>query len=647
MPARRSAICLLLVLTSLLSLAPLAAQEELPSWTSIGPDGGKVQTLATSPALPNRIFAGLVGNGYGIFRSTDRGKSWSAAPDQLGRVVLDLAISADGSAMYAATRTGLLKSTDGGALWPVLEETTVPMYSLVATHPRRSGIVFAVRSGVLYRSGNGGVTRQAVAGPENVLALAFSSGSRTVAYAGGSNGLWKSTDDGRTWTSVDLGLGSTAPVQSIAVDPRNPKVLYAGAQLNRRFLFKSTDGGATWRQSQRGLPVTDGLVPIVTDIAVDLANSSIVYALLGNEIYRSVNAGRDWAPLPKLPGRLVADLEPAPFGLLAATRAGVFLSPDRGLTWQLRTSGMVATSITGMDIDHQEPARLYAADATVGIFKTPNQGRPWLRLGEIEGLIDWSRPVRVDPNDPQTVYAGSAFAVAKSRNGGRRWTLHGDLACNVTDKIFIDPQDSSHLFASGRFFTGGCGQVPGACIGFRSLDAGESWECIPGLPRLGIPLGVEPFSSAVYAFAGAGLWRSTDAGSTWSLLDEHLFAVSFAASPLVEGTLWIGQQGAVARSRDGGQTWQSFPTAPPGQGDDSDQYVTALAPDPVDPETLYAANRRGVLKSTDAGETWSPAGLWPPAIAFQGGLVIDPGDPAILYAGTDGLGVLRLDQSGN
>ena len=647
MSFRRSGICLLLALSSLLVLAPpRLTAEELPSWTAIGPDGGNVRTLATSPALPGRIFAGLVGSGYGIFRSTDRGRTWGAAADQLGRLVLDLAVSADGSAIYAATATGLLKSTDGGALWPALDARQGTAYTLVATHPRRAGIVFAVRAGVLYRSTNGGVARQAVAGPEGVQALAFSPGGRTVAHAGADNGLWTSTDDGRTWANVDLGPGASTPVQAIAVDPRDPRVLYAGVRFNRRVLFKSTDGGATWRLSQRGLPLTNGLVPIVTDLAVDPADSSVVYAVVGGELYRSVNAGRDWALLPaKLPGRLIADLETTPYGLLAATQAGVLHSANRGLTWQLRTDGMVATSITGLAIDHQEPARLYAADASVGIFKTASQGRPWLRLGEIEELLSWARPLQVDPDDPQIVYAGSVAAVAKSTNGGRRWALHGSLGCIVVSRLFIDPRETSRLFATGPFITSGCGQLPDACTFFRSLDAGESWECVQGgLPRFAFPLGIEPFSSNVFAVFNSGLWRSTDGGTTWSLLSDHLAALSFAASPLVEGTLWIGQRGAVARSRDGGQTWQSFPIAAIGW---EEADVFAIAPDPVDPETLYAAATRGVLKSTDAGETWSLAGLWPTDVAFLVGLVVDPGDPAIVYAGTDGLGVLRLDQSGN
>lgn len=634
-------ICLLLM-TLALATVPLAA-DDLPSWTSIGPDGGQVETLATSPALPGRVFAGLTANGYGIFRSTDRGRTWGASADQLGRNVFDLTIGADGAAIYAATDAGLLKSTDGGALWSAVEGSE-RTYTLVQAHPRRPGMIFAVRDGVLFRSTEGGGTRQVFDGPEGVLALAFSSGRRTLIYAAAGNGLWKSADTGQTWRRLDLGFPGL--VQTIAADPRNPRVLYAGLVQNRRVLLKSTDAGATWKLSQRGLPIVDGSTLLsVGELAVDRTDSSIVYAVLGQqELLRSSNAGRTWARAGRPPGLLLNDLETTRYGLLAGTSAGVFLSTDRGLTWQIRTSGLVATSITGLAIDHQDPPRLYAGDANAGTFKTVNRGRPWLRLGDIAEPFAWARPLQVDPDDPLTVYAGSTGAVAKSTNGGRRWTRHDGLSCLAVLDLLLDPRETSRLYASGQFFTSACGLRPGACTFYRSLDAGETWRCIPEAQyRFTKPLGIDPFTSAVYAQAlGGHLLRSTDGGTTWTVLFENLSASSFATSPLVQGTLWAGGDGRVRRSRDGGLTWQDFFAGLP-----AESPVVELAPDPAALHTLYAATEGdGIFKSTDAGETWSLAGIWPSGIRFQNGLLLDPTDPSIVYAGTDGLGVLRLDQEG-
>lgn len=639
MSFRRLAICLLLFV---LPLTRLAA-DELPVWTPIGPDGGNVQALAVSPALPGWILAGLP-QGYGIFRSSDRGKSWGAATDALGRNVLDLAISANGRAFYAATDRGLLKSTDGGARWPALDAEA---YTLVAAHPRKAAIVFAVRGGVLLRSADGGVTRDAVAGPEGVAKIAFALvGQRTVVYAGAGNGLWRSTDDGRTWKDASPPFPSPPHVDAVAVDPGDPRVLYVGVRHEKRVLFKSVDGGATWRLSQRGLPVTGGVLPAVSEIAVDRTNRSIVYAVAGGALFRSVNGGRDWSrPASQPPGGLVNALEATGYGVLAATPAGVLLSIDKGLTWQPRVAGLAATSIASMAIGHQEPARLYATDVSLGIFKTANQGRPWLRLGDLATPPVSSHLLAVDPVDPNIVYAGTTGKLFKSASGGRRWVgLASFHFCVGLGEIALDPREPTRLFLAA-------GLVPPCldpyiCTFFRSLDAGETWQCIGDPIYRHSFLAVDPLTSAVYARASFGLVRSMDDGETWTTLGAGSWSyavASLAASPLVEGTLWAGEGSTVMRSLDGGQTWEPFPTGMP-----SGDFVAALVPDPADPATLYAASRQsGVFKSTDAGETWSPAGVWPPGVRFRGDLLIDPNDPAILYAGTEGLGVLRLDQSGS
>ena len=641
MSFRHLATCLLLVVLPF-SRSRLAA-DELPVWTPIGPDGGNVQALAVSPALPNWVLAGLQ-QGSGIFRSADRGKSWGAATDTTGRSVLDLAISANGKAFYAATNQGLLKSTNGGARWPVLD-ASAGVYTLVATHPRKTAIVFAVRGGVLLRSTDGGVTRNAVEGPEGVAKIAFApAGQRTVVYAGAGNGFWRSTDDGRTWTEVGPAFASPPHVAAVAVDPVDPRILYIGLQQGERVLFKSRDGGATWRLSQSGLPATAGTLPTVSQIAVDRTKPSLVYAVAGGELFRSINSGRDWSrPVPQLPGGAVQDLETTGYGVLAGTSAGVLLSVDRGLTWRLRAAGMSATSVAAMAIDQQEPARLYASTGLTDVFKTASQGRPWLRLGDLASPSIAGRVLLADPSDPNLVYAMSGDRILKSTNGGRRWDAALASPCLLLSRMALDPREPAHLFASS-YINIECS--PDLCTFFRSLDAGATWDCIgnfvSGLYG-DVLLGVDPFTSAVYAQVSGSLWRSTDSGETWTS-QGSLGADSFAASPLVEGTLWAGQGRLVRRSRDGGQTWQSFSLG----GLPSGESVVALAPDPVDPATLYAATRQnGIFKSTDAGETWSQAGLWPSGVLYQGGLLVDPGEPAVVYAGTNSLGVLRLDQSGS
>lgn len=635
---RIQALALSLLFSLFLVTLPLAADE--PSWTAIGPDGGDVRTLAAGPGTSGLVFAGFQHSGYGLFRSTDRGRTWAvvALPRQS---ILGLALGADGRTVFAATPGELARSTDGGVTWLDVGPAN-GVFTFVETHPSRPGLVFTRRDSLLFRSVDNGATwTNDPSWPFDVDTLAFGPGG--VAYAGGGNSVWKSLDAGRTWSPTNQGLPPGARVWALEVDPKTPRIVYAGLPQNRRSLFKSTDGGATWKPSQRGLAVDGKPVQAVQDIALDPVDPSIVFAVAGYSLFRSGNQGRDWTRLGPLPGLLVNDLEPTRYGLLAATQAGVYLSRDRGLTWQPRTAGLLATSISALVMDTHTPPRLLAADARSGIFRTPHRGRPWTRLPfDVEERYLTPRPLAVDPENPRVLYAGTLEGVAKSVDDGRTWTIR-ELPCLSPGEIVLDPRDTGRLYATG--VARRCGQPADACPLYRSFDAAETWECLrldlPGSAAASV-VGVDPLTSIVYLRSGPGrLWRSEDFGATWSLaFSPDLAAYAFAISPLTDGTVWAAQLGQIFRSRDRGQTWETFTAGLP-----QDNMVVALTPDQADPEILYAATLTGgIFKSTDEGATWSPAGVWPSGLLFRGDLVIDAEDRSILYAGTDGLGVLRLDQ---
>lgn len=205
---------------------------------------------------------------------------------------------------------------------------------------------------------------------------------------------------------------------------------------------------------------------------MDPADSSIVYAVLAQqELFRSVNAGRNWARVSRPPGVLLNDLETTGYGLLAGTSAGVFLSTDRGLTWQIRTGNLLATSITGLAIDHQDPPRLYAGDANAGIFKTTRRERPWLRLGDIAEPFAWAPAVSfaASPLVEGTLWAGGPGAMGKvrrSRDGGLTWQdFSTGLPSVAIVELTPDPVDPATLYAA----TEGDGI-------FKSTDAGETWS---------------------------------------------------------------------------------------------------------------------------------------------------------------------------
>ena len=163
----------------------------------------------------------------------------------------------------------------------------------------------------------------------------------------------------------------------------------------------------------------------------------------------------------------------------------------------------------------------------------------------------------------------------------------------------------------------------------RSVQAGPSFLHVYAL---------DPFTSAVYSLSGGNLYRSTDRGDTWTLIHAGLGATtSLAASPVTPGTLWALRPGQAGRSTDDGRTWKLYRA----RGlNTTDRF--RLVPDPVDPLRLYAASH-DVFRSDDGGHTWARVGPGLEGL-FVTDLVVDPVHPRILYAGTAGRGVLRIEQ---
>lgn len=188
--------------------APFAAAQ----WVSLGPEGGEVTALATSPSQPGLVYAGLTYGG--VFRSSDGGRSWRPARGGLQTLVWDLAIDpADPETVYAGSGRGLWKSIDGAETWRrVRGGLPDGLLEALAVHPTRAGTVFA------------GIWR---------------------------TGLFKSEDGGASWRQIGRGRGlGSARVPAVpldlAFDPDEPETIYAAVEHARSGVYESTDGGTTW-----------------------------------------------------------------------------------------------------------------------------------------------------------------------------------------------------------------------------------------------------------------------------------------------------------------------------------------------------------------------------------------------------------------
>src|SRR5829696_833302 len=231
------------------------------------------------PASPQRIVSGLThgpgkrgfaafvvdrrssstvyaGTGSGVFKSSDGGETWRSANRGLSDTDLfDLAADPQHSTtLYAATASGVFKSTNAAATWEVTGLTKMNAIA-VAVHPRRSATVYVANDRGVFKTSDGGENWRKVARGPRAFALAIDPHQPRTVYAGTGRGVMKSTDAGATWTIMSRGLfiRETAEevghrlaegfVTSLALNPRNPRTLYAGCDYG---VFKSTDAARSW-----------------------------------------------------------------------------------------------------------------------------------------------------------------------------------------------------------------------------------------------------------------------------------------------------------------------------------------------------------------------------------------------------------------
>ena len=311
---RRARVCLGIGVL-LLSTAGIT-RAGIDVWTSNGPEGGSIWALAIDPDTPTTLYAGT--DRGGVFKSTNRGTSWSAVNTGLTSTCAALAIDpTTPTTLYAGGGGNVFKSTDGGNNWSGTE------------------------------CGSAGE-------------LAIDPATPTTLYAGGAGGVFKSTNGGINWSAVNTGL-TYSWVSPLAIDPATPTTLYAGTFDG---VFKSTNGGGNWSTVNSGLDVLA--------LAIDPVSPTTLYAGTLGGVFKSTNGGGNWSAvntgLTYSWVRALAIDPTAPTTLYAGTTGGVFKSTKGGNDWSAVNTGLTNTNVTALAIDPATPTTLYAGTFAGGVF---------------------------------------------------------------------------------------------------------------------------------------------------------------------------------------------------------------------------------------------------------------------------------------
>jgi photosystem II stability/assembly factor-like uncharacterized protein len=260
-------------------------------------------------------------------------------------------------------------------------------------------------------------------------------------------GVFRSTDGGRTW--ADLGLKETRQVGRIRLDPNNPDVAYVAAvghlfgPNEERGVFRTRDGGKTW---QKVLYVDENTGAI--DLAMDPSDPNTLFAATYQRRRRA-------------------------FGFSASGGGGgIWRTTDGGDHWTELKNGLPKgeKGRIGLAIYRRDGNLVYASVEALGddngLYRSTDRGETWEKVSDRNPRPMYFSQVRIDPNNPDRIYEGGVqFGV--SDDGGKTWWADGAPGAHVDDHaIWIDPHDSNHVLIGND---GGVAQ---------SWDGAEHWRLL-------------------------------------------------------------------------------------------------------------------------------------------------------------------------
>jgi len=620
-----------------------------------------IGALALAPSNPKIVYVGTGVNtifadsayGDGVYKSVDGGENWQhvglEGTQHIGRILVDprnpdiVLVAAMGHSSGPNEERGVFRSTDGGRSWKkVLHKDSVTAAVDLCFEPGNPRVVYATlwhgirkpgQKGTSYGPGSGlyksldeGVTWTQITGNglpegdwgrEGVAVAPGNHGQRVYLILEAKDkrgGLYSSDDAGATWkkTTEDERIAGSWYMSEIYVDPKNADIVYVPSQN----LYRSNDGGYTFT-AIKGAPGGDDY----HSVWIDPTNSQRILLGVDQGATISLNGGESWTPWYNQPtGEFyrVATDHRFPYWVYGPQQdSGTAAITSRGNNGQIteRDWFPVGPGESGYTIpDPLDADVVYNAGpggSVVRLSKTTGQVRdisPAPVSFESKYRFNWTIPMVFSPQDPHLLYLGTQFLL-KTTDAGTNWeAVSGDLT-----RVRLDEKDSKQ--ARGTILTIAPSEVKAGVIWIGTddgniqltKDAGKNWQDVT-------PPSVSEWSTVSIVEAS-----HFDAGTAYAAVNRnnhddlhpHIF-----------------------RTRDFGQTWQEIV-----QGIREIDFVRTVRQDPKRKGLLYAGTERGVYVSFDDGEHWRSLRLNMPVVAIHD-LAIEQDD---LVAATYGRSFWILD----
>ncbi len=523
----------------------------LPLGADKQPIGAIPATAATTPVVDAGTLSGIGVRNIGSAAMSGRVAA-VAAYNEAGKTIV----------YVGAASGGVWKSRDGGTTFkPVFDKQPVQSIGAIAIDPSNPKTVWVgtgegwTRNSVsigdgIYRSTDEGETWTNVGLPnaERIVRIVVHPKASATVYAcvpgklwsdSADRGLYKTTDAGRTWALVLKGPNLSTGCSSVSMDPRNPEVLIAGLWDFRR-------KGWTFRSGGDGPDAPSG-----------------------SGMFRSIDGGKTWTPmtahgLPAAPwGRVetaIATTNPKiVYALIESKTSALYRSDDGGATWQARDNSQSMVwrpfYFARLVVDPTNAERLFKPD--LDLIQSTDGGKTFSSSGG-GSHGDW-HDLWIDPANPKHVIGGDDGGLWISFDGGNRWNKSNNLPISQFYHVTVDAKDPYQVYGGlqdNSSWVGDTAYAGGISNSrWENLGGGDGFWCVVD--------STDP--DAVYVESQGGFVQRVDRKTMVSRdiqpkpdYKEKLrfnWNTPIYASPTQRGTIYIGSQ-FLFRSRDRGTTWQ-------------------------------------------------------------------------------------------
>ncbi|MDB4495949.1 glycosyl hydrolase [Flavobacteriaceae bacterium] len=640
-------------------------------WRNIGPfRGGRSAAVTGVAGKANLFYFGSTGGG--VWRTTDAGNTWENISDGFfGGSVGSVAVSEwDNNVIYVgngektvrgnvSSGDGIWKSVNAGKTWEPMGLKNARHIPRVRIHPKNPDIVYAGVMGDLYKSSqergvykstNGGKTwnKKLFANKDaGVVDLIIDPNNPRVLYAttwnirrtpyslssgGDGSALWKSTDEGETWTNISTHKGLPKGIWGISgvtVSPVNSDIVWALIENEKGGVYKSTDAGKTWKliNSERKLRQRAWYY---TRLYADTQDENIVY-VLNVRYHKSTDGGKTYKTF-NAPHGDHHDLWIAPEDnqrMIIGDDGGAQVSFDAGINWSTYMN-QPTSQFYRVTTDNHFPYRIYGAQQDNSTVRIAHRTQ-----GRFIGESDWestaggeSAHLAIDPSNNDIVYGGSYGGLLTRQNHKTGETRainvwpddpmgHGaedfKYRFQWNFPIMFSPNHKNKLYAASNHL-------------HMTTNEGQSWEIIsPDLTR-----------------NDPSTLKSSGGPITKDNTGVEYYATIFAIneSKQEEGLLWAGSDdGLVHVTKDGGKNWTNVtPKKMPEW-----MMINCIEIDPFTKGGAYVVGTKYksgdylpyIYKTENYGKNWRQITNGIGAEDFTRALRADPKRKGLLYAGTE------------